>query len=694
MGEVDSKARAAAVEQQERQLHQWHDAIESVVRLQDAPNQELRGRTTAEAGKRIDRFIDSDPVYRAARDEYAGNDRSRRTEFRETLERSLNILERLAHRNPDVDVPLDFKDNHRYVYRLMALHLMLQANGQRDSLSDPSVLGLPAFTRPPIAIKEDRSITADSPAAAGAPEKAHEALAKNPDEDRFFELWITHLPGNVNSIAKQVDLYALVATYQDGISFPVAREILSDEDLSQGILYEQLGAVAAVARDCKEFGDGRLRSISHACNLHARATALSKAHGLHELESPLDALADEGFLSNDGKSLLIRSAAVMRDALPVTARIVERLEERSIVTADDVSKLNTAVNRFLLAGKAEDFIERRLCTALVGAIDKLDHVCNCAVLLSRKVHIDDLIVLSRESTSIVARAANREFDSVAPTNTRYGKLVRERIDAEIDILRRSDPQERQDFESAFSSLQIPASVRKAELRECLFTVAQELPAHGRTARLQKVGADLTQLAAAGTDLGLLTEMLKAPPAEVRQEALLLFISNLAHLQADAVQGLPHIVQHAHELYSRRRDGDESQNMRGPLVEAQTAINLARSGYKILALGVELPSSRYDYDILAESPTGERLGIEVKRGLASVVGKNTRMWSRAEHANSQMVRFMVACKTDGFTPVITISDFHDHTWAASPLSDLLNQIQSEFGLKPRILDGNNARECSY
>ena len=698
MGEIESKPRDAEAEGlQSRQLQHWHEAIESLVQLQDAQNQELRGRPTAAAAERIEKFLAHDPIYRSVRDEFAGNSRQLKTEFRDTLERSLSVLERLANRNPDLDVPLDFKENHRFVYRLMALHLMLERSGDLQEISSVrSVLGMPVFIRPQLPSKSEPAPLPEMPLeqAATTPDAEESTLSKTPEEHRFFALLMSHWSGRLDSPGAQAELHGYLKKFEDGESFPAVRDTIRGEDIARGILVEQLETVAALVRDCREFGDGDLRTISYCVDLHNRALQLNRNHGLKEISDPLEALEIDEALSEKGRDYLIRAAAMVRDAHPITRKIIERLEERSIVSIEDVSKLNTAVTRFLLAGKAPDFIESRIKSALLGAMDKLDHVCNCAILASRRVHIDDLIILSRENLPIIARAANGDFDSVPHTNSRYGRNVRDRIDAEREILKSSTPQQRADFEAAASALSIPASVRKSDLRECLFTTMRQLPETGRIERLKLIGSDLIVLAAGGGDLYKLNQMLGQPPAEVRPETILSFIANMATLQREDVQGIPKVIEHAHELYSRRRAGNETQDMRGSIVEVETAMSLRKHGFKILGLGITLPSSNYDYDIIAESPTGERLGIEVKRGLGGLVGKNERMWKLSEHSNSQMVRFMVACERDKFVPMITVSDFHDVSWAGSALSDLLDQIQKEFGVKPRILNSYSAKELSF
>ncbi|MBN8549796.1 MAG: hypothetical protein J0M12_10825 [Deltaproteobacteria bacterium] len=683
---------------QAAQTNNWREALESAVQLQDAPNRELRGRTPDVAVRRIENFLRRDEVYLAARNEFAESagesasvQREAKAEFRETTERALKIVERLATRNPDIKIPLDLEQNAKYLYRLVALHLLLERTGKLEGeIGDTSLLGVKAFTR--LDVSSELQARRTQPSNTPEPEQPSLAPELTPtrEEEHFYNTWPDYMSFRPVGIADQCQLFKTLVGLNEPehlSPLPFLRSLSECRNLGSGPMFGHLQAVATLAEQCRQFGDGTRSTFSATCALYDRVLKITEHRGLEDISDPVGAMHDDGFLSKTGKEYL-EQAALVRDSVPaVVMQIVEATEQKHRLSVSDVTGISETVQRLRVTEQKEDDIRSRLSAALAVGADRVPHIINCGILAVRGVRVNDLFVIGKDAASIVAAAAAGQYDRLPQNHSRYAKDVRERIDVELKILRQPDGLLKQDFEHAIEHMEIPANVRKSQIREALFCVAEKLPEANRRNQLISVGAELASIAGGGGNLESLQYIIRNPQAEVPLSSTLKFISNLAYLQKHRAQGTPQLIEHAVSLTKHRQAGDQTQDVRGIFVEAEVGVNLSRAGYTIMNMSLTKPSTNYDYDIIAISPSGELLALEVKRTFSRFVSKNVRMHDDAQREGSQLSRFMQACKKDGFVPCLAVTLTSEHRDAAEAL---LDQIQGAEKVRPRVLDGNNGK----
>jgi hypothetical protein len=80
-----------------------------------------------------------------------------------------------------------------------------------------------------------------------------------------------------------------------------------------------------------------------------------------------------------------------------------------------------------------------------------------------------------------------------------------------------------------------------------------------------------------------------------------------------------------------------------------------------------------------------VAIEVKRGLDTVAGKNTRVERGPDRKKTQIERMVESAKNDGLKPIIVIAHLsHTQDWARSLLRDLFSIIKSDHGVVPEVI----------
>ena len=100
--------------------------------LEHPKNTELRGRTAKERLERITDFLENAPIYLHREEQYrlAGHKPEYQelyvSWYREEVGSRLKIFERLANRNPEINVDERLDGDHRWVYRKIAREVYYQ----------------------------------------------------------------------------------------------------------------------------------------------------------------------------------------------------------------------------------------------------------------------------------------------------------------------------------------------------------------------------------------------------------------------------------------------------------------------------------------------------------------------------------------------------------------------------------------
>jgi hypothetical protein len=128
-------------------------------------------------------------------------------------------------------------------------------------------------------------------------------------------------------------------------------------------------------------------------------------------------------------------------------------------------------------------------------------------------------------------------------------------------------------------------------------------------------------------------------------------------------------------------GDRTQDISGFLVEAHVALKLQKHGYKLLSVSQTL-QSKFDYDILAIDSAGVKVGIEVKRQLATIVDKNG--WAADKIHLTQLWRHCTSAMRDQVEPRIVVMDGSQLDRYRKPVTELIRKVKERLNVKLQVV----------
>jgi Holliday junction resolvase-like predicted endonuclease len=228
-------------------------------------------------------------------------------------------------------------------------------------------------------------------------------------------------------------------------------------------------------------------------------------------------------------------------------------------------------------------------------------------------------------------------------------------------------------------------VDRIALQDALHQIGSRMRPADVAANLLQVGENLTALRRSGVDVQRVAEMYSDDSHNLSSTQLLGYLGDLASLQRQGIEGVAELFAHSHQVWNARRMGDETQNVIGFLIEANVALRLQANGYRLIALSKTLASG-FEYDIIAQSPQGAAVGIEVKRSLATILGKNDGVWNRDRLERTQLWRHCAAALADNLTPVIAVSSGGTDNWSSNAVGHMIQAVAEQLKVRPLVING--------
>lgn len=548
------------------------------------------------------------------------------------------------------------------------------------ALQVPSKIDAPAILPAPL----DAEVKVDAPPSP----------QPSPIEEILFERLCVYTTGKMGSVAEQIKLYADIHSLEAGSVSEALREMIRSDIFGDGKFGTELAELAQLGKDCSDFSKNpESASVFGSKALFDRLHLIRNYWGLATIPDPVAAFVEDGFLTNSAAAKLAEAQKVLEVAPKAALRLAEELSKTTTVTSAIIKELSEIVNIMHFAGKDDAYIEASLTQPLTQHhISRLPHLHNCAALMSQGVKVEGLFTVSPEAEAVVARAASGEFGQLPRTHKRFGASVRETIDSQIRVIRESSPQAREMIESTLVTLGESGSRNFNDLTHCLLATTKLLGTEASSSRLLQLGQAYVTIAKAGISLKEVEWMLSKIPEGVTPAAAFYFFEDLASLQRSNVNGISNLFANCCKVWKSQVDHDLSQHVSGFFVEAQTALNLHKNGYRLISVSSKHGggTSGVEYDLIATSPSGQLQAIEVKRSLEALVGKNDAVWNSAEIANSQLYRLLEASRKDGLALVIAVKHVGKNAWAAGTVADMFAAVKGVLGIKPDLVSADTGQ----
>jgi hypothetical protein len=470
--------------------------------------------------------------------------------------------------------------------------------------------------------------------------------------------------------------------------------MIRSDIFGEGKFGTDLAELAQLGKDCSSFSENpESASVFGSKALFDRLHLIRNYWGLATIPDPVGAFVEDGFLTTNAAAKLAEAQKVLEVAPKAALRLAEELSKTATVTSAIVKELSEIVNIMHFAGKGDVYIEASLTQPLTRHhISRLPHLHNCAALMSQGVKVDGLFNVSPEAEAVVARAASGEFSQLPITHQRFGASIRETIDSQLRVIRESSPQAREIIENTLATLGEAGRRNFNDLTHCLLATTKLLGTEASNALLLQLGEAYVAIAKAGVPLKEVEWMLGNIPEGVAPAAVFYYFEDLASLQRSNVSGVSNLFANSCKVWKGQVNHDLTQHVSGFFIEAQTALNLQKNGYRLISVSSKHGSgtSGVEYDLIATSPSGELQAIEVKRSLEALVGKNDAVWNSAEIANSQLYRLLEASKKDGLALVIAVKHLGKNAWAAGTVGNMFAAVKGVLGIKPDLVSADTGQ----
>ncbi|WKZ56673.1 MAG: hypothetical protein QY326_08060 [Bdellovibrionota bacterium] len=519
----------------------------------------------------------------------------------------------------------------------------------------PTILKLNELTPTDIS----RILAATPPASDGASEQASRAEAPAADlepaltEDQALE----YLTGNVNSFLSQAEFATQVARIRRNPPTGEIKELLASAFPEGGLFDRQLQDATEIVKGCRRLQAGEIKGFQEEVELARRIEQVKRnpLHGL-AIDEPYMQLELEGLLTEKEATRLSTTLAAYDAAKPATVRLAAQFEQRCAIDGPSFVALNVAVNQLSLSGATENKLEGPLKSLLQSGSGAIEHLTNVAQLSSIGVEPMELLAIAKPARVVVAEAAAGRFDLAGVDPSTNAKHVSAEIRTQLAVIRKASPELREAIVKALTLVPDLPAPFKAEMRTSLLTIGERLTAQDlKDGRLARVVEDLAAFAAAGGKVGQFTKMVELPVRQLSTNELLGFLADMADLHRQRVSGVGNLFASAMIVWRAEHNGDTTQNLRGFLIEARTAMLLSEHGFIVRSISSRVRGDRYEFDIVAQSPDGTVFGIEVKRQLSTISLKDAgRAFDNANR--SQLAGFLRACANLGLKPMIAVYDY--------------------------------------
>lgn len=697
-GPKNGNENEASDSRADAEIARYNEAESVLIDLQDALNQELRGRRSQDSHARIDTFLSNDPIYHELEPYYAllkQDAPDAAAEFRETVRRTLGVFERLAEKNPDIDAAGRLGPYTKHAYRILAVKVFNEKTGLEPA--DPESLSI--FKLAPLARAREpeessRQSQAQETAAVAIPPTPAEAArgdretepATTPElDDKIIDELTTYLRGFMGSITRQAELHEMLSGVAERPENDCVRQLITEALPPSERLWKHLEAISGLVHDLRSLERANHLSVFDGSDLYLRIQSVRESWGLAALDNPLLELVDEGVLRPDIAARINGDHEIVSQVTPAVLGLAKGIPSSHSLSAAQLRSLAEAHTHLRLAGLDERDIDSKMLTTLQHGPEKIAHLLNLSKLASHRVSISDLFTISREAEGVLASAARGEYDTVPISNSRYPKLVRRAIESHLRVVREPRSELREALQSTMDALPPDPLVDRIALQDSLHQIGSRMRPAEVSANLLQVAENLTALRRSGIHFQKFADMFTDDSHELSSTQLLGYLADLAALQRQGIEGVATLFAHSEHVWNARRMGDETQNIIGFTVEANVALKLQANGYRLLGLSRTLASG-FEYDIVAQSPQGTAVGIEVKRSLATILGKNQGVWDRDALRSTQLWRHCAAAIEDKLTPVIAVSSGGIDNWSSDAVGHMIQAVADQLKVRPVVING--------
>jgi hypothetical protein len=663
------------------------EALAALEQLDKSPNQELRGRPSIKTVERIAEFIKTDPLYQALVAECFRLPNGLNTFESECRSKFLRI-DKVISNNESLTAAPFAETNREALYEAAAYKLF----------SDSQTQSAPRARAPKVS-KVDLTEplpTADTPKAKPVKwdeqyEAAFEGLLALEDlEQKILGETDAFLECKFQSLSQYISFAEALKEVQQVVSpssetLQLALSSIEDSQFGPGCMDDFISI-----RDlCEKMNNSNSMSYAQASNL------LFKIGTLHSAGAScltLKSLQKEGVLIDSSRKLLEEVKAIQD---PVSNRICFGLSHESHITAAQAVQIDKAVQSLRGINQPPAIIEKTLLSAIKGDSSRISYAANLAELAVRGVNITKLLDRKGDIEGFVAKLAHGQFDIVKPTDSRYANILKNAVEMFISISKEENPKLKETLLDSLELLAKNKIYQTFEIIKLLSEYGQTAPAEDLEVNIKKLAKSISSLAHGGAPMHDLrdTVLIATQPdqlGEKSHQSVVEFFEKLEILQESGVKGLSQLLANGVYVLKERARGNLSQHYSGFLLEAETAVQFQKLGYHIISMSIPV-RGKYGYDILARSPEGQLLGIEVKRSIETFFNKNSSDSNKVNlQENNQLARQLLAATIDKVVPVIALKIGPNHSWAVNMARELVKELERSLEIKPVFIDRQTGR----
>ncbi len=666
-------------------------------------NPELRGRPSTQTLARINNFIQTDELYQAHHKRCADLGINP-LYFEAEIVVQLRNVEKLLAKNY-VGINLEHlgderKDAYRYVsYNTLLAMASQSTNKQYEKpISSTQVKADPLQPSSAPQLELEAPIESSVPAIDQnqdklAPQITPETVSKTLTKlDQILNTLANLNEGSLNSFAQRLALAESVHDALHDSSISNSEKTTLKEWLDEtAYTAEALSSMIEVKKSAERLKIPDQASFKECHNLAFNVTKIP-SFGTNS-SNRYSTLVNEGVISEELKDLILKVVSI-KD--PITNRLAARLQENSNVTAKNLISIDSVVNTLRQSGKSDRWIEARLSEPLKRGPAVIDHLQRVADLALIGVEVEHLINLSGENANLIKEVAAGEFDVVPRTDSHYKKLIGAAITNGLNLIKET-AEIREPVMAATKSLRRLGDYSIFEIQGTLENFARTSASKLEPNTLIQVGENMSILRRANFNRAILNDIVCLGPSQLGphgHDKITSFLSNLTKLHQKNVKGLDELLGNTHTVLMRRQSGDHSQDISGFLLEAKAALDLGESGYSVKSLSQGIKTF-FQYDILATSPDGKLMGIEVKTSLNSFIDKNYRegIFTIEDLKKTQAYRHTQAAIIDGVIPVVAVLPNNGNTYNTTSAAHLFQVIKSALGIAPILINRVTGEELN-
>lgn len=710
-------------------------ADEVLCELEHPKNTELRGRTAKERLERIEDFLKNDPVYLDREKQYRFAELKPEYQdlcaswYREEVGSRLKIFERLANRNPEMNVDERLDGDYRWVYRQIAREVYYQV-AIGEAAPGNSIFQLPPFSdgvsprrkaNPQQELAKDSEVDSGGDAVkedAPAPAASSSVETVETSEEKRVRQVELDPPCKLDSLVAEFrqsgcSSYKEAAKLFQAVTDAEAIGAATDSNICPVTEEERecLRRSAQLVASCKHFSDSL--GESHAAPLRVKEELTlcelikwfreNPCPGLGEYD-PLEYLVVlEGSLTQEGAERLVKAAELITDAHPATKAFLGALGRDSDVSLEDVERFDECAIVLSKQFKKEQvFINHIKARAREGR-GFVQHLENLVTLQKLEIDISTLLNIrpeqQEEVENILGEYRSGEFtecDGVLNTSA-----LRESLMQRVDRSRTVSPPVARTVPAIMKDKTYSRPQQKRDIRELLLAVGDVIPHDIQfTRRLEQVCDDALVISGGKLNLIHVRDLICAPTREITPLQMIDWLHNLAELAVSGIPGTDRHVKAAHIVWKRETEKqDPTQSLTGFPTEARCVLALHESDFPIQSMSDTPMGIDFEFDAIGKLEYGRQYLFEVKHSLRTLLFKfehEEEKYGSVEY--SQPYRFIRAAqkmqkmqessdKPITFEPLFVIESYdqiRDHD-RRRKLTERFKEMKKALGVCPLIYD---------